>query len=350
MSKPRPAKPGVAAVTSRHIAAHTGVSQTTVSLVLNGRADAYRISDRTKRRIRSAARKLGYQSNYLARGLKGASTRSVGLIWSLISTPHSAMLVSELSRRISGRGYVCYVADLFRDAATTVATLRDFRQRRVDAVVIHATPDMFADTRVEAELEAFPAALIVSDREHPAPHDMVVHDRLDAYRQVADHFVAIGRRAPVIIGNVASNQTKILAFTGRLRERGVRIGSRSVIDVPARGDQIIMQDCYDALEALFPSGAPPFDAAMCTNDELAVTVRAWLRGRNVRVPQDVALVGFDNTQSAAFCDPPLASVERCDQDVAEWVERTLFARLSDPDMPPQRQRIAMRFVHRGSAG
>ncbi len=82
----------------------------------------------------------------------------------------------------------------------------------------------------------------------------------------------------------------------------------------------------------------------------ALALISWLQSNGIRVPDDVAVVGFSNTEMAECLDPPLASVERNDGQLADVIEQVLFARLETPALPPQRREVAMQFIWRESAG
>jgi DNA-binding LacI/PurR family transcriptional regulator len=97
-------------------------------------------------------------------------------------------------------------------------------------------------------------------------------------------------------------------------------------------------------------GALPVDAIFCFNDIGAGFMMRELRHRGIDVPQDVAIVGFNNTPLSQVMEPPLATGDRKHQDVALAVNKMLFRRLSDPDVPAQCQYVHMSFLWRDSAG
>ena len=336
-------------VTSREVARKCGVSQTAVSLVLNGRGDEHRISADTQRKILDVAEELGYRSNFLARGLKGASTQSVGLIWSITGSPQAAQVVSELATRIGRRNYVCYVMDSRGSTDATASALHDLAQRRVDAVIAQINGDVAHQPAIATQLQAMPAAVLVSDRQLDVPYDVVSQDRLSAYRAAAQHFVDIGKKRPEMFGTVGHENAKANAFYAQLKQAGVTVANNPGIDIAGYQGDTISQRSYAALDAQFPD-RPTFDALMCTTDEIAIAAMAWCRDRGLRVPEDVAIVGFDDTPIAAFQAPPLASVRRLDEQAVDIIEEMLFARLANPDAPRQTQHLTMQFEPRASAG
>lgn len=346
-AKPRPK------VTVSEIAAHAGVSPATVSLVLNRRGKELRINPATQRRVLEAARKLRYVPNYLARGLTGASTRSIGLVWPLGGSTSNAAIAYEIIQRIAQRGYVCHMTDHLSDPLHTHRALVDQMQRRVDGLIIHVGGAILSDKHVVATLKELTCAVIITPREADLdvdlPHDVIYHDRKASMRQIADHLAACGRRRVGIYTAGRANAIKIGTLTDRLREHGVDDVALVLPDDDVR-DRSYVQRTHDGLAERYRRADFPFDAVFCTNDELAVSMLAFLRDRALRVPDDVAVIGFDDAQTSMMQAPPLASVARYDADVAAAAETMLFDRMGDADRRPIRRTIAMDFIRRASAG
>jgi len=338
------------AVTIYDIAREVGTTHATVSRALR---DDRTIASATRTRVKRAARRMGYRPNLLARGLSGGRTHTVGVIWALAG-PHVAdIMARSIAVRAQRHGCITYVVDGMMDVGAIERTLADFALRRVDAVVVEWGWRDDVRTEFEAGLRGFPAAVVVTRRPMTVPVDHVVHDRTPAFRAVADHFAKTGRRRPGIVMPVASGRSKLEAFATRLKEHGIELGDDQIIDLDLGrdpSDRRWGQACYEALDARFPTGRPGLDALMCSADEIAVAAMAWLRAKGLRTPRDVAVVGFNDNQGSEFLDTPLASVARRNKEAADAVERMLFARLEDPDLPIQREYIPMQFVWRESAG
>ena len=86
------------------------------------------------------------------------------------------------------------------------------------------------------------------------------------------------------------------------------------------------------------------------NDEIAIAAISWFKTMHIRVPEDVAVIGFNDSESGRFFDPPLASVDRKDHRVSDAIDRMIHRRLENPDLPIQRKVIEMEFIRRRSAG
>jgi DNA-binding LacI/PurR family transcriptional regulator len=171
-------------VTASRIAEVAGVSAATVSLVLNRRGDDLRINRDTQQRVLEAARQLNYVPNYLARGLSGGSTRSIGVIWPLGGAPYNAGIAYQLVQRFAKRGYLTFQTDHLSDAKFTCRALVDLAQRRVDGLVFYAGAKILDNPEMPRLLGEFKSVVVISARDVPLDVDLILHDRRPPMRQI----------------------------------------------------------------------------------------------------------------------------------------------------------------------
>lgn len=328
------------------ISRKTGLSVATVSNTLNGRTG---YSQATRRLVEQTARELGYTANPLARGLLGKGTKAVGLLWSL-GGPHSAEgMARDIALRMQHRGYVTHLTDSLSDPDVVGRQLTDFRRRGVDAVVIQYECGA-ATEEICTQLKGFRAAVAVGPVEPFEGLDWIHHDMPHGFCQAVDHLADTGRSHPAILVHVEVSSHKIKTFLGQCRHRGMEVSDGSVIDFRASGQlRQYAADCRKMLEEQFATDFP-FDSLICMCDELAAAALGWLRGKGLRVPEDVAVVGCNNAVLAESIRPALASIERNDEKVAAAIEEMIFSRLDNPELPARRQAVAAEFVWRQSAG
>jgi len=332
----------------REVARRLGVSVSTVSFAFSGKGT---VNEEMRQRVLKAAREMEYRPTTLAQGLRGGRTNAIGIIWELGGGPHpSVRMVRNIATRVQGHGCVTYVVDGLGNADVIDRALTDFMQRRVDSVVIEVGSDMGLTDWMEERLLAFPSAVAVTTRHFPSRVDQIVRDRSVAFDAAADHLARTGRRRPGCIGLVEGSR-KIHAFIDRLATHGIDVSPDHQIEVRVpETKEIWAPRAYEILQSRFDAGPVPFDALVCTTDEIAIAAMAWLRSRHVRIPQDVAVIGANDSEICPFTHPPLASIARRDEEVADAIEAMIFARLDDPDLPAQRQDIPMEFIPRESAG
>lgn len=339
------------AVTQNDIARHLGINQKSVSIAFGASG---RIADVTRERILRAARQLGYRPNHLAAGLRGARTRSVGVIWAFVDPwAGDAVIALDVLNRVQGRGFAAYQAQRIDDPAVLCRQIDDFLARRVDAIVIQSIPSLLRNEQLAERLLRAPAVVAVArEAVEPFRGDMVIHDRDAAIRQVVAHFAKTGRKRPAMALDMQqeSNPPKFEAFRDECRRQGIAEHAKLILDLGRAGSA----DQHGRLhsEAFHKHFAKRIDvdAIFCFNDIGALAMMHELADRGVSVPDDVAVVGFNNTEAGALWRPALATGDRKFSVIAEAVDRMLASRLETPDQPPQREVVHCEFVWRESAG
>ncbi|MBN1943586.1 MAG: LacI family DNA-binding transcriptional regulator [Phycisphaerae bacterium] len=336
------------ATTIVDIAKTLNISHTTVSRVLNRRTGGF-VSDEMRNRIFKAANEMNYRPNIMARGLKGGTTQTVGLLFSL-QGPHSPNeVVQMVARKVHAHHYAVQVSDSLFEVDMIQRVLRDYVRRGVDAAVIQISSYMHVED-FESMFSAFKAVVLITSIPADTAADQIVQSRQQAIRDAVDHFADAGRRRPMILVPPAPREEKIDPFLQRLQERGIAFQDEPTIFHQSHPANTSLADvAWDALEARCPDSVP-FDALLCGTDESAIAAIKWLQKRGKKVPRDVAVVGFNDSTYSKFLTPALASINRRDEEVAQLVENMLFDRLENPALPPQRTDVHMKFVHRESAG
>ncbi|MFA5865439.1 MAG: LacI family DNA-binding transcriptional regulator [Phycisphaerae bacterium] len=334
------------AATIYDIAKKLGISHATVSRGLRNNPE---IALSTRDKIQKAAIKLNYTPNILARGLAGNGTHTVGVLWTL-STPHQS---GEMARRIAMRaqqhGWVTYIADNMKDKNVIERVTTDFINRGVEAVVVELSNQIPLTSDLEKCLNRFKTAVIVTSSHRETQLDQVVHDRFDAIRAVVGHFAKSGRKRPGIMVPVKTSQPKIDVYLDEFRKYGIDPGTQAIIDIGFE-EELSGERLLQVLRSKYEENKTRFDCLFCSGDELATMAISYLASKGLQIPRDIAVVGFNDNETSKFMIPPMASVARKDQEVANIIEHLLFSRLEKRDIPPRQETIAMEFIWRESAG
>lgn len=334
------------------VARAAGVSQTTVSRAFSGKAS---VAKATHDRIMHAAQELGYQPNPLAAGLRGGQTQTIGLVWDFANPwADDAVIVRDVFAHVQSHQYTAYQTQYSMDSQVLCQRLDDLLMRRVDAMVVWCLPDQLRDAEIVKRLLSVPTIVVTREPVESYPGDLVIHDRNHAIEQVVDHLVTTGRKRLAMALNIEqeSNPSKYKTFVDRCKQHGIVEHEHMLISVRRPPTPGAIGDLYrNALNQVVSyQGLLPFDALFCFNDIGAGYMMRELRQRGVRVPEDVAVIGFNNTPLSQVMEPPLATGDRKHQDVATAINRMLLKRLADPDAPAQRQFVHMSFIWRDSAG
>lgn len=331
------------------VARRAGVSAVTVSRVWSGKAI---VSESTRLKVLQSARELGYKRNPLAAALRGASSHTVGILWSGSSSSSISELSRSLQRGLEKREYVAMTMDHFHEWKRTIALLEEMRSRSIDAIIIQAQEYLITHPRVAALLDERPC-VVVSQLPFDTKYDLIVHDRIQAYRQVIDHFISTGRKRLLFVTQLAAGTWKFEAIKQLLKERGKNPDSLGVLDTTKHAELSNADATWRTLCDQYPDGTRKrfdFDAVICESDTRSVVIQQWLCKRGLLVPDDVAVVGSHNEAFSAYHNPPLATLENRHDELATTIERVLFERFENPDQEPIRALVSMNFVPRESAG
>ncbi|MFH1614075.1 MAG: LacI family DNA-binding transcriptional regulator [Planctomycetota bacterium] len=322
------------------------VSRMTVTRTFAGKGS---VAEATKKRVLESAQRLNYTPNLLARGLAGGATNSIGVLWSFTGNPMAPEMTRKISMRFQEKGFLTNISSLASSIDLDKRLLAEHAQRNIDGVVLQANGDHVCEENYQQLLHRFRAVVVVTDKLLPIKFDQVVQDRLNCYRAVAEHFVKTGRKRPGIIIPVGGGKKKVATFVNFLRDSGLDMSYEPVVDV-VRNNMSNADAVRRTLEEKFQGKAFPYDSVMCSTDEAAIITISWLNRAGLRVPQDVAVVGFNNVELGKHLNPPLATSERFSEKAAAAIEKLLLNRLKNPDLDVQHEEIAMEFLWRESAG
>lgn len=312
------------AVTLQEVARVAGVSPRTVSNVVNGYEH---VAPATRARVQAAIDDLGYRTNAAARSLRTGRTGMLGLVLPALDQPYFAELTRAVVREATAAGFTVVVDQTDGDPDRERELLRGPRGAMFDGVVLSPLALTPADLRA-----ADPDRPVVLLGERPAGTacDHVHIDDVAAAREATAHLLASGRSRVGAIGL----QSGPRAQTGMQRAEGFALALADAGLSPEPG-LLRHVDAYDraagfaAMSDLLDGPDRP-DAVFCFSDLLAVGALRACLSRGVRVPQDVALIGFDDVEESRYLTPSLSSV-RPDRDaIAREAVGRLLARLGDP--------------------
>jgi LacI family transcriptional regulator len=341
--------------TLKMVASEAGLGLSTVGLILNGRGDELGIPKKTQKRAIEVSRRLGYRPNSLALGLVGKRTQTIGLLLPSDMYYPQYLVPQVLSLRLYRKGFQAYLMDSLQDHDVILDALAEMASRRVDGVVF-STPNHMLTPEIRQSLSRFPVTILMSHepltRETLRAH-VIWENILSGVNEMMDHFIEAGRRRPLMVVSLGtSNQYKIAAFKNALSRHGLDSSdAAAVFGIPSitPGDV----DIYSHFSHSFESqklDARDFDALFCTCDEGAAAAANYLKKCGRRVPEDVAVVGLNNSPWVQAVQPPLASVSWRYLDSCDLVVNRLSERLKTPDKEPECDELATRFVWRESAG
>lgn len=306
------------AATLREVAALAGVSTMTASRAL-GKAKL--VAADTAARVRAAAERLAYVPNRIAGGLSSRRSRVVIAVIPSTNNPVFTDMIEALRADLADAGYELFLGLSNHHASRREDDLLDVViGRRPDAIVLMG---VVHSPEVRWRLERAHIPIVETWDFTPTPIDMLVgFSNEQAGRAAAEHLLARKRSRPALV--VADNQRARLRYQGfraLLAERGVELAGEAVVRAPTT-----VGAARDAMCRLLGM-APGIDAVFCTSDTAAMGVLYEASARGLRVPDQLAVVGFGNASASAHTHPSLTTVAVDATRIGRETARLLLERL-----------------------
>lgn len=294
-------------VTSKDVAEQVGVSRTTVSLVLNN-VQGIQISPETRQRVIEAANELGYVPNAAAQALVSRRTKAIGLV--LTRTQHHIATDAFLPRIISGllttakKHNIRILIDWVETEHQESVYFELARAKRIDGMIL-STPRLNDTALKSLENMDIPTVLMGSVTGSKLP--FVDVDNVKAADKATSYLIGLGHRDIACISNAQPEYTaapeRVEGFRNALARVNTPVNERLICYAdfdPESG--------YDCMNSIIQSGEK-FTAVFIASDNVAIGAKAAIREANLRIPDDVSLVGFDDIPWAKYSDPPLTTIQ-----------------------------------------
>ncbi|HET7846061.1 MAG TPA: LacI family DNA-binding transcriptional regulator [Acidimicrobiia bacterium] len=329
-------------VTIKDVAALSGVSTQTVSRVINNRPD---VASETRERIEDAIATLGYRPSAVARTLVARRSNAIGVLLAGMGYTGTTLTLRGIIDESANLGLTVLIAELpegdsLDDPRPAISALIE---HHVDGIIMSVPAVGQSVDRIKAVLpdDREPVVFVkagVSDR-----FSSVLVDNTAAVEEVVDHLVSIGRAR---IGHISGPTNWHEAVDRRegwrrgLEKHGLEADPR----LCEEGDWSPHSGAA-AMSALLDR-TPDLDAVVAANDRMALGAMHALRGRGLRIPEDVAVTGFDDIDEAAWFAPPLTSVEQPLAEMGRQAVRRLWSEFngnaSAPIVIPLRAELMIR--------
>ena len=316
--------------TLHDVAKRAQVSVATVSNYLN---DYPYVKEVTKERIQSAIDDLGYVTNLQARNLRSGRTGLISLSLPDLNQIYFAELAEEIIMCARRCNYQIIVESTGNDRQREIESARMMATNMTDGLILSPTSMRSDDVK---ELEGNYPLVILGERifNAPAPQIMIANE--DGAKKVTSHLLDAGCRTIAVIGGTLDNSSpssrslRTQGYLNTFKERGLR------------ADVNLIRECGEwtsaegakAVRALYEQGIHP-DGIFALNDLLALGVISQLREMQIRVPEDVRVVGFDNIDEARYAVPSLTTIDPNRSHIAELAISSILEQLNSGSRAPQ---------------
>ena len=330
-------------VTIRDVARAAGVSTATAARALGGYGHA---SPAARRKVNESARELGYRPNVVARALVSRATTTVGLVVGDIENPFFAAAARGLADVMDAHGYTVLLANADEDAGRERRAVDALRARQVDGMVVVPAPGASPEHLTELVTAGVPLVLLDRAVVGVAADSVLVRNVAGARAAVA-HLAGLGHRRIGVVSDspdITSSAERIQGYRQALRAAGIAPEPGLIsIGGPTRDDGEAA-----ALRLLDRPDRPT--AVFTANNFMTVGALRAARSLGLRVPADVALVGFDDLDWTTLVQPPVTVVRQPVADLGRVAGERLLRRLDGDAGPPKRIRLDANLIVRGSCG
>ena len=313
-------------MTVKRIAEQLGVSATTVSRVLGGKAKQYRISDETAAQIADLAKRNNFTPNAIARGLRLLKTNTVGLLIPDISNSFFAGLARHVTDGLRRYGYSIILCDSQDDLSLEKQLLDVLWSRQVDGLIVVPVG------QTSAHLQDYPERrnpTVLVDRFFPdLPLPFVASDNFLGATQAMECFFENGHSRIACLrglGGTVPAEERLRGYRAAMRSRGLEVDESLIC-----GDAFDEQSGYLEMKLLLRRRRD-FTAVFAMGNLLASGALAALAEEGVRVPEDISLITFDEQPYLAHFNPPLTTVSQPVERIGETVVKLLLQQIRHPE-------------------
>jgi DNA-binding LacI/PurR family transcriptional regulator len=304
------------------VAARAGVSVKTVSNVVN---NYQHVTDETRTRVRRAIEELGYRPNLSARHLRRGRSGLIALAVPRINLPYFAELARLVVNEAAEQGFTVLIdqTEGLRDRERLF--VEGIRPQLIDGLIF--SPLALGQEDLTDRHDRTPLVLL-GEKVPGGLADHVAIDNVKAARTATGHLIELGRKRIAVIGDrpdasVGTSHMRLEGYSRALTDAGFEIDPRLIANV----ERFHLSDGAEAMSRLLELKDPP-DAVFCFNDLLALGATRTLLSRSFRIPEDVAVVGFDDMEQSKYTTPTLTSISPDKEQIARLAVTLLMSQLN----------------------
>jgi LacI family transcriptional regulator len=327
-------------ITMADVASRAGVSKTTVSRVLNGKDD---LDPATAARVRQVIDELGYVPSAGAVSLARGRTRVVGMLVPSLTWPWVGEVLQGVVDVVEAEGYGLLLFSASRGEESILRFASKVSAKSFDALVV-IEPEGTLEYLAELHRKGLPVVLI-DDRGNRPEFPSVSPTNREGGESAARHLLDLGRRRPVIVTGpegLGCTRDRLDGFAAVYADAGMPVDAGCVV-----GGDFTFDGGREAVRRLTADGVA-FDAVFAHNDLSAAGALRALSEASLRVPEDVAVVGFDDVPLASYTEPPLTTVRQELRQMGETAARMLMGYFDGTAMPTAPVMLPTTLIVRGS--
>lgn len=309
--------------TLKQIAEIAGTSIATVSKVVNKKT--HDISDETVKRVEAILKKEGYQPNQIARTMKTNKTKTIGLLIPDIRNPFFTEIARGAEDAANEAGYTVFLCNTDDNFNKELKYLSELNSRIIDGIIIAGSYERHVEQE-EQYIQSAPMVAIDRVVSYPSKVSFITTDNFKSSRKLTQALVEMGHSNYIYIGGPIESDVTVSRYEGfvkALKDNNINshqsaFGKYSV----ESGYELILQ-----MESI-PKGS----AIVCGNDLIALGVLNGLKLRNLEIPHDVSVTGFDNIDVAQSLSPSLSTINQPTYEMGKKAAETLIDTLQEKNV------------------
>lgn len=332
------------------IAQCLGVSKTLVSLVLNGKGKEHRISEDVCKKVIEVAKELNYRPNQIAKGLRTGKTNTIGLIIADIANPFFGKLGREIEKALAKQGYRVMFCSSDESAEKSQEQIDMLSQGQVDGFII--SPPVNSEDQIKS-LKHSKKPFVLIDRFFPdIDTSYVIVDNHEAAYNATKHLInkKYKRIACITLGEYLVNmKARLDGYKDALIDSG-RVINEDLIKVLPFSHET--KDMHKAIKELVGKGKNGVDAIFFTSSKVGIMGLESIAKLGFNIPNDVALVSFDDPDSYKICSSPVTAIAQPLADIGKMAVKVLLSEIKNPKSSIKNQKITLKanFIIRKSCG
>ena len=312
-------------ITIDDVAKLAGVSRATAGRVVGNYGS---VSEKSRERVWDAVRQLDYQPNLIARGLRSQTTKTIAVIVGSIRNTYSTALVYAVEKEAQKKGYNVLICTTHEDIEKELKHLKDLNSRKVDGVILMSA--YRADANMDKKYKEFYISklpIVFVDRNIPGINrDVIQSENFDASYKATKYLMDMGHRKIGIIAtsNFSTVQERIKGYKAAFANAGIEYDESLIASVDELSDKMSKKVCHEFLEE-----HPDITALYILNNSLCSGVLLDLKERQMKIPQDISLLVWDDEEYNELLD--ITTIEQPITEIGKQATRRLFELIGEPE-------------------
>ena len=312
-------------ITIDDVAKLAGVSRATAGRVVGNYGS---VSEKSRERVWDAVRQLDYQPNLIARGLRSQTTKTIAVIVGSIRNTYSTALVYAVEKEAQKKGYNVLICTTHEDIEKELKHLKDLNSRKGDGVILMSA--YRADANMDKKYKEFYISklpIVFVDRNIPGINrDVIQSENFDASYKATKYLMDMGHRKIGIIAtsNFSTVQERIKGYKAAFANAGIEYDESLIASVDELSDKMSRKVCHEFLEE-----HPDITALYILNNSLCSGVLLDLKERQMKIPQDISLLVWDDEEYNELLD--ITTIEQPITEIGKQATRRLFELIGEPE-------------------